>query len=147
MENIFDINTHNKVVDRVQSLIESSEAQWGRMSVDQMLHHCQGPLHIILEKNTYGLKPSWFAKTFFKKSMYSDKLWKKNLPTLKAFRETESYDFEEEKGKLLDLINELGTHRDKSEWQEHPTFGYFTPEQWGKMHYKHLDHHLRQFGA
>ena len=79
--------------------------------------------------------------------MYSDKLWKKNLPTLKAFRETESYDFEEEKGKLLDLINELGTHRDKSEWQEHPTFGYFTPEQWGKMHYKHLDHHLRQFGA
>lgn len=26
-------------------------------------------------------------------------------------------------------------------------FGKFTPEQWGKGIYKHLDHHLRQFGA
>lgn len=147
MENIFDINTHNNVMERINSLTENSKAQWGKMSVDQMLHHCQGPLNIILNKNTYGLKPSWFARTFFKKSMYSDKLWNKNLPTLKAFRETKSYDFEEEKTKLSELIMELVTLRDRKEWQEHPTFGYFTSEQWGKMHYKHLDHHLRQFGV
>ena len=147
MENIFDKNTHDQVVNRIQSLTDSSQATWGKMSVDQMLHHCQGPLNIVLEKNTYGLRPNWFARTFWKKSMYSDKLWGKNLPTLKAFRETQSYDFQEEKTKLLNLINELGTQRDRKEWQDHPTFGSFTKEQWGKMQYKHLDHHLRQFGA
>ena len=147
MENIFDTETFNRIKTRINALDENTRAVWGKMSVDQMVHHCQGPLNIILEKETYGLKPNWFARTFFKKSMYNDKLWRKNLPTLKAFRETTNYNFQEEKGKLLALVEELGEHRDRTEWQDHPTFGPMTREQWGKMHYKHLDHHLRQFGV
>ena len=37
--------------------------------------------------------------------------------------------------------------KDKKEWDPHPVFGSFTPEQWGQMQYKHLDHHLRQFNV
>ncbi|NND11366.1 MAG: DUF1569 domain-containing protein, partial [Flavobacteriaceae bacterium] len=37
--------------------------------------------------------------------------------------------------------------RDKAEWEPHPSFGYYTKDQWGKTQYKHLDHHLRQFGV
>ncbi|MBT8258567.1 MAG: DUF1569 domain-containing protein [Bacteroidia bacterium] len=147
MENIFDTEVFNNIKSRIESLEVNTQAQWGKMSVDQMVHHCQGPLNIILEKETYGLKPSWFARTFFKKSMYSDKLWRKNLPTLKEFRETRNYDFQDEKQKLISLLEELGTDRERTEWQDHPTFGPMTKEQWGKMHYKHLDHHLRQFGV
>ncbi|MBL0146112.1 MAG: DUF1569 domain-containing protein [Chitinophagaceae bacterium] len=29
----------------------------------------------------------------------------------------------------------------------HPFFGKFTGDQWGKFMYKHLDHHLQQFGV
>lgn len=29
----------------------------------------------------------------------------------------------------------------------HPFFGKLTSEQWGKGIYKHLDHHLKQFGV
>ncbi len=147
MENIFDKNTFDKIQSRIGSLSENSQAQWGKMSVGQMAHHIQGPLNIILEKNTYGLKPNWFAKTFFKKSMYSNKHWGKNLPTLKEFRETTDRDFNTEKTKLLELVDELGAQRERKDWQAHPTFGSLTKEQWGKMQYKHLDHHLRQFGV
>ena len=28
----------------------------------------------------------------------------------------------------------------------HPTFGRLTPDGWGRLGWKHLDHHLRQFG-
>jgi hypothetical protein len=83
----------------------------------------------------------------FKKSMYSDKLWKKNMPTPKRFRMVESYDFSNEKQKLSDLIDAFHARKNDDHWQPHPMFGDFTKEQWGQMQYKHLDHHFRQFGV
>jgi Protein of unknown function (DUF1569) len=29
----------------------------------------------------------------------------------------------------------------------HSFFGHLTPEEWAILTYKHLDHHLRQFGV
>jgi hypothetical protein len=29
----------------------------------------------------------------------------------------------------------------------HPMFGKMTADQWGRSMWKHLDHHLRQFGV
>ncbi|WP_411768648.1 DUF1569 domain-containing protein [Winogradskyella sp. A3E31] len=147
MKSIFDDGVHEQVKTRIEKLEPHTNAQWGKMDVAQMLHHCQMPLNIVLQKNTYGLKPNWFAKTFFKKSMYSDTLWKKNMPTLKLFRITDEREFSKEKEALLSLTEELNAERNKSEWQAHPTFGKLTKDQWGKMQYKHLDHHLRQFGV
>ena len=147
MKSIFEDNTYNKVIERVKSLNENSERQWGKMTPAQMAWHCQGPLNIMLGKNHYGMtRPNYFAIWFFKKSLYSDKLWRKNLPTAKFLKTVEDKDFQTEKAKLLELLSEVGENLNKQGWGKHPGFGYFTDEQWGKMQYKHLDHHLRQFG-
>jgi hypothetical protein len=147
MENIFDINTFDNIKSRIGKLSEETQSQWGKMTVGQMMHHCQGPLNIILDKKDYGVKPNWLINILFKKSMYNDKLWKKNLPTLKAFRESQSRDLNQERSQLVELLDELGAQRDREDWQAHPSFGILTKEQWGKMQYKHLDHHLRHFGV
>lgn len=83
----------------------------------------------------------------FKKSMYSDKPWRKNLPTIKKFKVEDEREFEAEKKTLNELITAFHGRREQKEWNPHPMFGEFTPEQWGKMQYKHLDHHLRSFGV
>nr|WP_321237452.1 DUF1569 domain-containing protein [uncultured Psychroserpens sp.] len=147
MKSLFTSEAYSEIISRIDQLNENSQASWGKMNVGQMTWHCQGPLNILLEKNDYGMKPSWFAKVFFKKSLYSDKPWRKGLPTAKFLKPTEDKDFSSEKAKLVDLINETYSHRDKSEWKPHPAFGYFTADQWGQMQYKHLDHHLTQFGV
>lgn len=146
MENIFDTSSLNSIRSRFKGLNPDTERKWGKMSPAQMLHHCQAPLNIVLEKKDYNLKPNWFAKTFFKKSMYSDKLWRKNLPTMPSFRETQARDFAKEQRELMTLLNEIDSVKEKEEWPVHPVFGDLSKEQWGKMQYKHLDHHLRQFG-
>jgi len=147
MKSLFDTEGYTEIRNRLQNFSEDADRQWGKMTSGQMAHHCQGPLNVIMEKEDYGLKPNWFAKTFFKKAMFSDKPWRKNLPTIPKFRETEPRDFAREKANLEALLDEFNTHRDRNDWQEHPTFGSFTKAQWGKMQYKHLDHHLRQFNA
>ena len=126
MKSIFDEATYKEVVERFNKLSADSEGLWGKMSVGQMLWHCQ---------------------IFFKKSMYNDKPWRKNLPTTPFARAKEEKDFEVEHKKLQELVKELYNLRDRKDWNAHPIFGDFTHEQWGKLEYKHLDHHLRQFGV
>lgn len=147
MKSFFEDGVYEEISSRINNLSEDSKANWGKMSVEQMLNHCQMPLNIILEKEDYGVKPNWLINLLFKKSMYSDKLWRKNMPTAPAFKIKDNKNFEAEKSKIENLINELNTQRQRNDWQPHPAFGKLTKDQWGKMQYKHLDHHFRQFGV
>jgi len=147
MKNLFEESVYKEIRERLNNINENSERQWGKMTHGQMMHHCQGPFNIMLGKNDYGMKPNWLAKVFFKKSLYNDKLWRKNLPTASFLRETEARDFHVEKKNLEGLLDEFNSQRDRDHWPEHPGFGHFTKEQYGQMQYKHLDHHLRQFGV
>lgn len=147
MKSIFEEEAYNEIKARLNNLNENSQANWGKMNVGQMAWHCQGPFNIILGKNDYGMKPNWFAKVFFKKSLYNDKKWSKGLPTAKFLKTKENKDFNTEIATLKALIDETYSHKEKTEWEPHPAFGYFTKQQWGQMQYKHLDHHFRQFGV
>jgi hypothetical protein len=147
MKSLFDDEAYSEIRNRLDNLSESSERQWGKMSPGQLVHHLQMPLNIILEKVDYGFKPNWLVNLLFKKTMYSDKPWRKNLPTAKGFKITDAKDFPSEKAKLAALLDEFDTQRDRTNWQPHPAFGEMTKEQWGKMQYKHLDHHFRQYGV
>jgi len=146
MKSLLDTEAYQEIKTRLSNLNENSERQWGKMSVDQMAHHCQFPLKVALKKE--ALKPKFSPiALLFKKSMYSDKPWKKNLPTLKLAKATESYDLAAEKQTLESMVDAFHEKKSQTEWNAHPMFGKLTPEQWGKMNYKHLDHHFRQFGV
>ncbi|MEM7085605.1 MAG: DUF1569 domain-containing protein [Bacteroidota bacterium] len=147
MKSLFDDETYSEIRNRLNNLSENSERQWGKMTPGQLACHLQMPLNIILEKADYGVKPNWLVNLLFKKTMYSDKLWRKNLPTAKGFKITDDKDFATEKAKLEALLDEFDAQRDRTHWQPHPAFGPLTKDQWGKMQYKHLDHHFRQYGV
>ncbi|OIQ21555.1 DUF1569 domain-containing protein [Lacinutrix sp. MedPE-SW] len=147
MESIFNTQTVNSIFNRIDKIDKNTQAIWGKMDAAQMFYHCQGPLNIMLQKKDYGLKPNWLMKILIKKSLYSDAPYRKNLPTIPAFKIVEPKDFKTEKKALVELVKELYTQKGKESWEPHPVFGYYTNEQWAKMQYKHLDHHLKQFGV
>ncbi len=147
MKSLFKETVHQEIEERIKRLSNNSTPIWGKMEVSQMFFHCQFPLKIALQKEHPELKPNLLAKLFFKKAMYNDKPWKKNLPTHAKLKVADSKDFEKEKEQLLTLISEFSNQRDKKDWDPHPMFGKFTYDQWGKMQYKHLDHHLNQFNV
>ena len=114
-----------------------------------MLNHCQNPLLVALGRKKLT-KPNILTKLLyrsFKSAMYNDKLWKKNLGTPKEYKVVSEKDFHIEKEKLLGLIDDFYAERNKEKWDPHPAFGQFSHDQWGMLQYKHLDHHLRQFGV
>jgi len=150
MQTLFDTKTHQEVLQRIKTLNPNHQPLWGKMNVSQMLNHCQRPLEVANGRLTFSEKPGFVKKMLFKlykTHMYNDKLWKPNIPTVKDFRVEEAKPFAEEQQKLIEAINEFNKKDLNLHWPKHPFFGEFNTEQWGKMQYKHLDHHLRQFGV
>lgn len=147
MKSLLTDEGYKEITARLSKLNEDSERQWGKMTVGQMAWHCQYPLKLAIENKENTSKGNWFIKTFFKKSLYNDKPWRKNLPTAPQLKAKEPKDFAQESVKLKNLVDAFAALKTRDNWYPHPAFGPFTKEQWGQLQYKHLDHHLKQFGV
>jgi hypothetical protein len=146
MKSILDKATRDEVKGRINLINENSTAQWGKMNVSQMLKHCTQWDEMALGKTKY--KQSFFGKLigrFALKDMMKDEPMKKNLPTVPSFKIKENCNVKEEKTKWLKLLDEYNHF--SSDGFLHPFFGTVTKEQAGRMAYKHIDHHLRQFNV
>ena len=147
IKNLFDPVVKQEITDRINILTATTQHQWGKMDVAQMLAHVQIPMGVALGTNS--VKGNWLMKLIlplFKKNLYDEKPWKQGLPTDQSFIMTgQSKDFEKEKNQLLDKINAFSESNMINE--KHPVFGKLTKEQWSKATWKHIDHHLKQFGV
>ncbi len=146
VKNLFDPTVKQEIIDRINQLRSASQRKWGKMDVAQMLAHCQAPLGVPLGK--HQLKRNFIFSLIgplFKSQLYNDKPFKQNLPTDKSFKIAGQREFETEKGKLIDMINSFSEEKIINDI--HPFFGKLTLEQWSRGNWKHLDHHLQQFGV
>lgn len=150
MKSLFNTENHEEILNRIEKLNEKKPANWGKMSVDQMLKHCQAPLEVAIGNKELNTKIGFIKKLLFKAfkpTMYNDKLWNQNIPTAKEYVITQHHNFHTEKEQLRNVINKFSSLKTKTNWPQHPFFGNFTTEQWRKLQYKHLDHHFRQFNV
>jgi len=68
MKSIFEADTKNELLKRIDNLNTESNAQWGKMDVGQMLWHCKYPLKTAILNEHKG-NGKLFAKTLQKKKM------------------------------------------------------------------------------
>jgi hypothetical protein len=150
MKNVFDPAVTAELIHRIEQLQPTSPAIWGKMSVDQMLAHCNVAYEMAFTDKHPKANPvmRFLLKNFVKKGVVNEVPYKKNLPTAPAFRIKNAKNFGEEKARLIDFLNQtkaLGTAH--FEGKDSLSFGPMTATDWNNQFYKHLDHHLGQFGA
>ncbi len=147
--NLFDSGDRAAMVARIESLRPDTRRVWGKMSIAQMLAHCQQPLRVALGE--LPLKRSLIGILFgrlAKKKLLDPKPWKQGLPTAPEFKITDERDFAKEKSALLALVRRFGEGGPATVTkQPHPFFGPMTIDEWQQLQWRHLDHHLRQFGT
>lgn len=150
MKNIFDTPISDEVIERINQLTMESKPRWGKMSVDQMLAHCCVTYEYVFDNKhpkPNGFK-KWLLKTFVKNAVVSERPYKKNGRTAPDFIIKDKRNFESEKNRLVAYIlktqalGEAYFHNKESH-----SFGKLTITEWNNMFYKHLDHHLTQFGV
>jgi hypothetical protein len=151
MNNLFDATVANQVKTRLGKLEPQSERLWGQMTVAQMLAHCAMSMQwavgeLVPEK---GPLPARMMGCLVKPMVLrNDDLMRKHSPTIKSLIVTGERDFSKEREWLSELIDKFVTGGAAACTKNpHSFFGKMTPEEWAILSYKHLDHHLRQFGV
>lgn len=149
MKNLFEPSAVTEIKKRIERLGPDSERQWGAMTAAQMLGHCSAWMEMAT-----GLKnpPRSFAGRIFgkmaKKSVLGEGPIRRNMPTDKCLLVQDERDFVVEQRRLLDYVDRFSAGGpEQCTSHPHSFFGYMTPLEWATMGYKHLDHHLKQFGV
>ena len=150
MENIFEKEGCERMIQRINALTPETKGQWGKMSVAQMLAHCNVAYELVY--TTKHPKPNaiakFFIRMFAKQAVVGPKPYPKNSRTAPMFVVDGKRDFEVEKKRIIDHLTktqELGpVHFDG---KESHAFGNLSINEWNTLFSKHLDHHLTQFGV
>jgi len=151
MKNLFDAMVANQVKTRLGQLEPQAERRWGKMTAAQMLAHCSGSMQwavgeVVPEK---GALPVRLMGRLVKPMVFrNEDPLRKNSPTTTSLRMAGERDFAKERQRLLELIDKFAAGGAAACTKNpHSFFGNMTPEEWSILMYKHLDHHLRQFGV
>ena len=148
---MFQAETVNEVQGRLAHLEPESERQWGKMSAAQMLAHCSAAMEMAtgdVVGTPAPLPLRVIGRAIKPMALKDDAPMKRNSPTVKELIVTEGCDFHAEKERLRGLIGRFAAGGPQGcTTHPHSFFGKLTPEEWGVLMYKHLDHHLRQFGV
>jgi hypothetical protein len=151
MKNLFDAAVANQVKTRLGQLEPQSERRWGKMTAAQMLAHCSVSMQwavgeVVPEK---GALPVRLMGRLVKPMVFrNEDPLRKNSPTATSLRVAGDPDFGKERQRLSQLIDKFAAGGATGCTKNpHSFFGNMTPEEWSILMYKHLDHHLRQFGV
>jgi hypothetical protein len=147
-KSIFDAGVIDELMDRVSGLAAEDRAKWGKMNPTEMLSHCNKAIHKTLSWDR-KLRKATFKQHMVKwMALYIFPRFPKNVKTSSAFEthgNVSNLEFENQKSMYKELLLKL-QHLDKSLSAPHPYFGPLTHQEWGLVIWKHLDHHLKQFG-
>lgn len=150
MKNIFTTEVSAEVITRINNLNPTSQPQWGKMNVAQMLAHCSVTYEMAFtdkHPKATGIK-KLLLKAFVKGLVVNEKPYPKNSRTAPQFLITDVRVFETEKRRLIEFVTKAQTLGDAYfNGKESVSFGNLTTQEWNNMFYKHLDHHLTQFGV
>ena len=143
---LHDAEYRSQLQNRLRKLDPDSQRRWGKMSVDQMLWHVSVAMEVAL-----GTRPASPQKTplprLIMKFMVLNLPWPKSAPTLPMFMAKGSHDFNAERNRCLQLIDQLSAKNLDENWPDNPVFGPIKGHDVSRLHAKHLNHHLNQFGV
>lgn len=150
MKNLFDPALAAEITSRIARVHTNSERRWGKMTAPQALAHCAVGLEFAVgdKRSPRKLIGRLFGGFVKEKALRDDAPIRRNTPTLDGMVIVDERDLEEEKARLFVLIDRFVAGGPAGVTSHpHSFFGRMTAQEWAILMYKHLDHHLRQFGV
>jgi hypothetical protein len=148
MASVLNEQQRDVLCQRVAALTPSSSARWGRMSVAAMLTHLCRSVQVAVGDLAVQSAGKRAFQLFPLKHLFIYVLpFPKNVATAPELLSAQAQPFEVGQAAALDLLRRLGAGPTAGAGPVHPFFGQLSRREWGVLMHKHVDHHLRQFGA
>lgn len=120
------------------------------MNVHEMICHCSDQLKMSmgLRETEYVGKPV-LGSIVKRLVLMGMPIPKGKVKTVKELEQgvggTKPIEFEKDREVCIKLINDFAASFQNTQCRIHPVFGKLNSNQWGKLAYTHLNHHLSQF--
>jgi hypothetical protein len=149
MKSLYQPDLVQQVKERLGRLKPDSARRWGKMTPAQAVAHCAISLEMAVGENK---PPRVFAGRIIGRfikplALKENKPLQKNSPTAPSLVVKDDRDLNKERARLNALIERFAVDRSRCTDHPHAFFGSMTPDEWSVLMYKHLDHHLTQFGV
>ena len=148
MKTIFEKEAHDELQERLGKLAVDTNRDWGKMSPAQAMEHCARALDVALGREV--MKQAFIGKIFGRfawNKFMGEGPMPKNSPTGPTLIVKDEPDFEATRARLCECISAMHQAGESgADGRVHGFFGRLTGKQWGEIQYKHVDHHLKQFG-
>lgn len=149
LKTLFQQEAVNEVIERIGTLQPASQRQWGKMDAGQMMAHCSAALDMASGRlNPPRMLIGRVIGPLVKPIYTNEKPFSKGNPTVPKLVFSDRRDFQREQEQLRLKVRQFHEGGEaQCTKHPHPFFGKLTAQEWSRGMYKHLDHHLRQFGA
>ncbi len=150
MKNLYEPAAAEEIKQRLARLQPDSERLWGKMTAPQAVAHCAASLEWAVGDTR---PPRLFVGRMLgaivkPMALRDDEPMRRNSPTSPDLVVKDNRNLSAERERLCALIDRFtGAGPTGCTTHPHSFFGRLTPEEWAALMYKHLDHHLRQFGV
>jgi hypothetical protein len=135
--------------ERIARLDPNVNPKWGRMTVHQMVGHLNDSFLVGTGERYASPATNLFTRTVVKWiALRTPVPWPKGTPTRPEIEQgrggTPPSDWERDRAELRASILAFA---ERQTFGVHPIFGEMAPRDWQSWGYRHVDHHLRQFGV
>ena len=141
------------VFGKMNALTEESKAGWGVMNAQEMTEHLADFFNVSTERVKTRLYTPEEHLPKYMEFLMSEKPFKENTKApAELLGETplplRFSSLAEAKQNLRQSVNDFNAYfqEDDSKKTLHPAFGMLNYDEWVRLHYKHVVHHLKQFG-
>ena len=146
MKTIFDGDARDRLMSRLQHVTADTKPRWGKMNAEQMLAHLVEAMRMGLGEVTTRPKKMITRYPPFRQLFVYLLPWPKGAPTARELLPADRRSVDDSKRELVRLVNRIAERRQEQDWPDHPAFGKLSARGWGVLGWRHIDHHLRQFG-
>jgi hypothetical protein len=144
----------NEFIPLLKELPADAKGKWGKMNAQQMTEHLSVFFKVSTEKFKFPLVTPVEHLSKYKEFLLSDKEFRENTKApgnvvpeepMPVKNTTMNEALDELQHEVNDFIIVFETHPEMD--TTHPVFGALNFDEWVLLHYKHVTHHLRQFGV
>lgn len=116
-----------------------------------MIVHLTDPLRVAIGERHATFRKSILSIWPTNKLISQVMPWPKGAPTAPEFVQglggTTPTEFERDKQELLRALALFVEHGNAKQFALSPVFGKLDNNEWARLMWRHIDHHLRQFGV
>ena len=147
MKSIWQEEARRELSARVGALAWDRPAAWGKFTAPKMVCHLADSLKMAMGDLKVARKTLPIRYPPLKQLVIYWAPFPKSAPTAPELLVREPREWSRDIGDVQELLERAASARTTDTWPEHPAFGKLSKRAWGVLIYRHMDHHLKQFGA